>query len=262
MEYFTMNNGQKIPAVGLGTNTIARPGGDMKALDIGLKMGYRLLDSAIVYDNEAGIGQVIGQSDIPREDLFIVTKIGCRTDMTETREMIIERVDQSLKNFKVNIIDLYLIHFPGENLTNIMLTWDTLTELMLQGKIRSIGVSNFQIEHLELLLSKSAVKPVVNQVQYNSQNWNDEAVDYCQKMNILPMAYSPISNMNDAYIEALAQIGQKHDKSWAQVQLRYNYQMGLCSVPKSHNQAHQIENLDIFDFVIDEKDMAYIKEIR
>jgi diketogulonate reductase-like aldo/keto reductase len=204
MEYFIMNDGKKIPAIGLGTNTIARPGGDEAALETGLNMGYRLLDSAIVYNNEAGIGQVLERSNVPREELFIVTKIGCKTGMTDTREMIIDRVEQSLSNLKVDTIDLYLIHFPGDDHANILLTWNTLAELMLQGKIRSIGVSNFIVEHLELLHDQSTAKPVVNQVQYNSDNWNDEVVDYCHKMDILPMAYSPVSRMKDAYIASLS----------------------------------------------------------
>ena len=263
MEYLALNNGQMIPAVGMGTNTfgkengmyMAEVNGDFAEAKSAIAAGYRLFDTAISYRNERGIGQILAESSVPREDFFIVTKIPGNDEYAKT---VRQAVENSLVNLKSNYIDLYLIHHPWENKQGMIRMWNGLTELREEGKIRAIGVSNFMVKDLELIQKESDVKPVVNQVQCNPGEWNDEVITYCKQNGILPMAWGPLQKVNAAYRAKLEKVAEKHHKLWAQILLRYDFQRGICVIPKSRNIVHQNENIDIFDFSLGQEDMEYL----
>lgn len=271
MEHFTLNNGVKIPATGTGTNSFGKRDndfrnevtGDFSAAESAIAAGYRLFDTAISYGNESGIGQVIAASGIPREQFFIVGKLPTkRPEVTESRESVRKAVEESMERMRTAYFDLYLIHHPWEDEEGMVRTWHVMEELMREGKFRAIGVSNFKVEHLELLSRHSGTVPAVNQVQCNPGRWNREIIAYCQERGILPMAWGPFTNCDDAFRARLSELGQKYGKSWAQVLLRDHFERGICTIPKSHNPQNQAANLQIFDFELYNEDKALLDEMR
>lgn len=267
MEYFTLNNGVKIPALGTGTNTFGKPANNYNAPPnndftpaiSAIKAGYRLFDTAVSYGNEAGIGQTIAESGIPRQEFFITTKIPGRGEYITSRENVRKCVTDSMQRLRTDYIDLYLIHHPWEDQTGMLRTWHALEELMNEGKLRAIGVSNFNTLQIELLKHNNKTTPAVNQVQCNPSQWNHEIIDHCKQNNILPMAWAPLKNMTPQFRAALDKLTPKYSKTWAQILLRYNVQRGICVIPKSHNPQHQAENLNIFDFKLSEEEMTFLR---
>lgn len=262
MEYFTLNNGVLMPAIGTGTNTFGKPNDDYEAAPNGdfspvlsaVAAGYRLFDTAIAYGNEAGIGEALASCNIPREELFITNKLPSRDPYATSAESIRQSVEDSFKRMRVDHYDLFMMHRPFEDREVMLRVWKDLEDLMKEGKFRAIGVSNFGIEDLKVLLEGGTVVPAVNQVRRNPDIWSSDVIAFCKENGIQPMAHSPLNFKDAQYKQKLTDVGAKYGKSWAQVMLRYNYECGICCIPKSSNPKNQAANLEIFDFKLDQED--------
>lgn len=273
MEYFCLNNGMKIPAIGTGTNTFGKPNDDFKAepnndftpLINAIDQGYELFDTATAYGNEVGLGQVFANCSTPREKLFITGKLPARSPFIDTPDSVRNCVINSLEKLNVQYFDLFMLHqpLPIDKLTEV---WGAMESLVSEGLVKAIGVSNFNVEQMQSLFTIAKIKPAVNQVRRNPCAWNTEVIEFCKENDILPMGHSPLNfsagpgvvGTNLAYKDKLIEVAEKHGKSWAQILLRYNYERGVVTIPKSSNPANQIANLQIFDFSLTEEDYSIL----
>lgn len=286
MEYFELANGVKIPAIGTGTNTFGRdnddlmskPTGNFTAMDSALQVGYELFDTAISYKNEEGIGECLAKSGIAREKLFILGKIPNSEPYNCNAESIRQSVLDSMKRLQIDYFDMFLIHqavppkvAAAGGKMDVKVTsalYRTLEELYGEGMFRAIGVSNFNEEQLTLLMENTTIKPTINEFRTNPAARNKPLLSFCAKHGILPVAHSPLNftaapftvdhGVAAEYREKAGKIGEKYGKTWAQVLLRWNYQSGICSIPKSSNPKNQAANLDVFDFVLTEEEMKLL----
>lgn len=268
MKKITLNNGVKSPVLGTGTNTYGKENndyqgklnGNFSALQSAIELGYRLVDTAISYRNEAGVGETVAKSGVPREEFFLTTKIPPKEKYIGNKEAVRATIDNSLKNLQTDVIDLYLIHHPIEEERLLQSTWEVLEEYTKVGKLKAIGVSNFSVELLETLKKYATIQPAVNQIESNPGNWNDEIIEYCLKNGIVPEAWGPMKT-NAEQREVLNKVGEKFGKSWAQVLLAYQIERGVMVIPKSHNPKNQQANLDVFDFSLTDTDKIKISEL-
>lgn len=268
MEYVQLNNGTSMPYLGTGTNTYGKENndyngklnGDFSALESAIKMGYRLIDTAISYRNEAGVGKTVKESGIDRAEFFLTTKIPADDHYIKDKEAVRKTLEQSLKNLETDYIDLYLIHKPIDEDEKLKLTWEVMEEFVSEGKIRTIGVSNFSIEDLEKLENYATIKPAVNQIKSNPIEWNNEWISYMLDRDIRPQAWGPMKT-NEQQRETLNEIGADHEKSWAQVLLRYQTQRGIVVIPKSHDPENQKANLESLDFMLSDDEMKKISQL-
>lgn len=246
-----LSDGYSIPRLGLGTYNSTGKSGTQTCL-FALNNGYRLLDSASVYGNEREVGEAMRRCGLKREDLFIVTKLW---DDSHGRVLTEKAFKESLNNFQLDYIDLYLIHSPYNG--KIIETWEKMIEIQKNGLVKSIGVSNFGIHHLEQLKkSFPANKPVINQIELSPFLTRHELVEYCKKENISVMAYRPLTNGNQLNNPELMKIANKYSKSTAQILIRWSLQMEFIVIPKSSKEKNILSNSEIFDFNISEEDMA------
>lgn len=267
MKYLKMNNGFSMPVLGTGTNTFGKEDkvfmGDINfdttELASAIKLGYRLIDTAIYYRNEAVIGKAVKESNVPREDFFITTKIPEKKEFSGTDERVKKSINSSLKALDLKYIDLYLIHFPLASVDENLRVWRVLEDYVDQGLIKSIGVSNFNSDQLKHLIDHANVKPVLNQFLSSPSQHHQELIDFCKDHDIIPEAYQSLVKVDEPTKEVLKTIGKRYDKTWSQVILNYQVNAGLVVIPKSHNPKHQQENIDIFDFTLTPEDTAKIK---
>jgi len=251
-----LNNGIKMPMLGFGTNTLNDELGIQSVSDA-ISVGYRLIDTAHIYGNEAAVGEGIKQSGIEREKLFVTSKLWVDDSGFESTKKAFQT---SIDKLGTNYLDLYLIHRPRGDVKG---TWKAMEELYKDGKIKAIGVSNFNKAQLDEMMSYAKVKPAVNQIETHVFYQQDEAHQYLNGMNIQMEAWSPFAAGRNGIFsnETLAAIGKKHNKSIAQVCLRWHFQRGIVAIPRSSQKAHMIENLNIFDFELDEKDFQTIAKL-
>lgn len=252
-ERATLNNGVEMPWLGLGVWK-ARDGNEViHAVRTAIAAGYRSIDTASVYDNETGVGTAIRQCGVPREELFITTKLW-NTD--HGYEQTLHAFHKSLHILGLDYLDLYLIHWPVKE--KYKETWRAFLDLYEQGKVRAIGVSNFQENHLDELRSFSSIIPAVNQVEFHPLLTQKPLLEYCKKNNIQLEAWSPL--MRGQYMDhpVLMNLAALHGKSVAQIVLRWNLQNGVVTIPKSVTEHHIIENKDIFNFNLTSEDMTAI----
>jgi diketogulonate reductase-like aldo/keto reductase len=269
MNYLTMNNGHLIPVLGTGTNTFGKEGKafmgtinfDTTELASAIKLGYRLIDTAIYYRNEAVIGKAVKESNINRDDFFITSKIPEKKEFSGTDERVIQHVEASLKALDLDYIDLYLIHFPLESVEENLRVWNILESYVDQGLIRSMGVSNFNIDPLSHLLKHARIKPVLNQFLSYPGHHNQDLIDYCKANKIIPEAYQSIVKVDEKTKHILQEMGKTYHKTWSQIILNYQVSEGIVAIPKSHNPKHQQENIEIFDFALTPEDKAKIKAL-
>lgn len=256
IETVELNNGIKMPILGFGTNTL---NGSVceRCVDEAISLGYRLIDTAKIYGNEEFVGKGIKQSGINREELFVTTKVWVSDAGYENTK---KAFDVSRKLLGLDYIDLYLIHRPRGDYKN---SWKAMEELYKEGKIRAIGVSNFEPDQLDDLILGSEVKPVINQIETHAFFNQFTSYDYLNKSGIQMEAWSPLAEGRNKIFsnETLAAIGKKYNKNNAQVSLRWHYQRGIIAIPRSSKKAHMIENLNIFDFKLDESDMNTIAKL-
>lgn len=248
-----LNNGLQMPMLGFGTNTL---GGDVavRCVADAISAGYRLIDTAHVYGNEEAVGQGIKKSGINRKELFVTSKLWVDFAGYESTK---KAYQTTIDKLGLEYLDLYLIHRPRGDVKG---SWKAMEELYAAGKIKAIGVSNFDPSQLADLLSYAKVKPAVNQIETHAFFQEHVLYDELKKKVVQMEAWSPFAaGRNGIFTNpTLAAIGKKHDKSIAQVCLRWHFQRGVVAIPRSTQKAHMVENLDIFDFKLDDADMKTI----
>ncbi|MCM1130304.1 MAG: aldo/keto reductase [Roseburia sp.] len=264
-KYFTLANGVKIPAVGFGTWQVKDGQEAYDSVRWALEAGYRHIDTAYVYGNETSVAKAIKDSKIDRKDIFITTK--CPASIKTYNEAL-EHFALSLKNLNTDYIDLYLIHAPwpwndvgGDYTKGNIEVWKAIISLYQQKKIRSIGVSNFQIKDIEALIEATNVKPMVNQIRYFIGNTQESVTSYCQENQILIEAYSPFATGEILNNEKLNMLAKKYHTTIAKICLRYCYQKNTLPLPKSVHKERIYENLD-FNFEIEKEDMDYLDSLK
>lgn len=256
-----LNNGLHIPKIGFGTWQITE-NVDL-IIHTALQAGYRHIDTAVLYGNETEIGHAIKNAEINREEIFLTTKVW---NTHRGYENVLQSFEESLNKLQTDYIDLYLLHWPEktstENWDEINASsWRALEELYLQGKVKAIGVSNFMLIHLDSLLKKCSIKPMVNQIEYHPGYLQDEVITYCKDRNIAIAAWSPIGSGRLLQHPLLKDLAQKYHISVAQLCIQFALQNDIIVLPKSTNKENIINNINLPKFTIDEHDMALIKNM-
>ncbi|MEK3715034.1 aldo/keto reductase [Paenibacillus sp. FSL R7-0333] len=246
-------NGVEMPWFGLGVFKVQEGQEVIDSVKAAIKAGYRSIDTASVYGNEEGVGQAIRESGVAREELFITTKVW---NTEQGYDSTLAAFDQSLSKLGLDYADLYLVHWPIR--AKYKDTWRALEKLYADGKVRAIGVSNFQIDHLEDLLADAAVKPMVNQVELHPLLNQLELREYCKAQGIQIEAWAPLAQGHLLDNEVLAAIAAHHNKTLPQVILRWDLQNGIVTIPKSVKEERIIANADIFDFELSEDEISRI----
>jgi diketogulonate reductase-like aldo/keto reductase len=238
-----------IPALGFGT---LRMGGEtaQKAVLWALEAGYRHIDTAKAYGNEDDIGKALHGSPIQREELFITTKLW---NDDHGYDKALAAMDRSLRSLRLNYVDLYLIHWPVSG--HRVETWKAMEKLLKDGKARAIGVSNFTIRHTEEILTQTEIVPAVNQIEFTPYLYQKQLQDYCEGKGIKIEAWSPLTRGIKLGDPKLVEIADRYRKSPAQILIRWGLQKGVISIPKSERKERIIENSQVFDFNISDKDM-------
>jgi diketogulonate reductase-like aldo/keto reductase len=250
-----LNNGVKIPRLGLGTWDL-RGKEAYQAVLWSLELGYRLIDTATVYGNEIEIGKALKDTDVPREEIFLTTKVW-NTDQGYNSTLI--AFEKSLKRLKVDYIDLYLIHWPVSRLRSE--TWRALEKIYEGGKAYSVGVSNFTIHHLEELIVTSKTIPTVNQIEFSPFLYQKELMDYCKSNKIVVEAYTPLTRGRKFSNKTVSTLAQNHKKTSAQILIRWGLQHDVIEIPKSGNPQHLHENAGVFDFTLSDEEMSQLDEL-
>ncbi|MGN6713246.1 aldo/keto reductase [Anaerocolumna jejuensis] len=258
---YVLNNGVKIPCIGFGT--WQTPEGEVayESVKAALECGYRHIDTAAMYGNEASVGRAVKESGIKREDIFITSKLGnTQHGYEDTKEAFL----QTLANLGTDYLDLYLIHWPNPikyrdswQSANAG-SWKAMEEFYEQGKIRALGISNFLPHHIDTLLETAKIKPAVNQLRLCPGLTQEEVSAYCLKHDILLEAYSPLGTGKLFTVEKMQELAAKYGKSIAQVGIRWSLQMGYLPLPKSVTPSRIKENAEVFDFTLTEEDAAVI----
>ncbi|WP_285856256.1 aldo/keto reductase [Paenibacillus illinoisensis] len=239
----TLYNGVKMPWLGFGVFKVKDGEEVVEAVKTAIQAGYRSIDTAKAYNNETGVAQGIRESGVAREDLFITTKVW---NSDQGYESTLAAFEASMERLELEYLDLYLIHWPVKG--KYKDTWRALEKLHREGRIRAIGVSNFQIHHLEDLMTDATIKPAVNQVELHPLLIQSELRDYCSKHHIQIEAWSPLGQGNLLEHPLLQDIAAKYGKSPAQVILRWDLQNGIVTIPKSVTPQRIRENADLYDF--------------
>lgn len=252
----TLNTGATIPQLGLGT----WPMDDAQladAIEAAAPLGYRHIDSATRYGNEAGVGEGIRRTGIAREEFFVTTKLD---GGFQGEDRAVGGLEAALERMGFDYVDLLLIHWPLPRRDEYVSTWRTFERLHADGRARAIGVSNFEVRHLERLAAECDVVPAVNQIQLNPFVTRPEQRAYGDEHGIVTAAYSPLGGSGARVLDepALAEIGERYGKSPGQVVLRWHVQQGIVAIPKSSNPARMSENLDVLDFELSDADLERI----
>ena len=256
MDYVKLENGIEVPQLGFGVFQIP-PQQTKESVSKAIEVGYRHFDTAQAYYNEEGVGQAISESGIPREEFFITTKVWhSHHGYEETKKAC----EESLKKLQTDYIDLYLIH---QNIGDVFGTWRAMEELYEEGKVNAIGVCNFTETRFTNLALHSNIKPMVNQIEINPFYQQQGTEEFHKKFGTLIESWGPLAEGRDGIFSnpILSEIGEKYNKSVAQVILRWIIQRGIIVFPKSVKQERMAENFDVFDFELSNNDMEKIKEL-
>jgi len=249
-------NGVGMPWLGLGVHRAGAGSEVVAAIQCALQAGYRSIDTATYYQNEHSVGKAVVESGIPREDIFLTTKVW-NTD--QGYHSTISAFEASLEKLQTSYLDLYLIHWPQSKLT--FETWKAMEELYEKGKIRAIGVCNFLIPHLKRLMENSRIKPMVNQFEFHPELVQPELLQFCKDNRIQPEAWRPIMKGRVNEIEFLQELSVKYQKTPVQIVLRWDIQKGVVTIPKSVTPERITSNADIFDFELSADDLARIDKL-
>ncbi|MGM0920443.1 MAG: aldo/keto reductase [Bacillota bacterium] len=253
----TLHNGVKMPWFGLGVFKVEEGPELVNAVKAAIKYGYRSIDTAAIYENEEGVGQGIregiAEAGIQREDLFVTSKVW-NADLGY--DQTLAAYETSLAKLGLDYLDLYLIHWPVEG--KYKEAWRALETLYKSGKIKAIGVSNFQTHHLESLMEDAEIKPMINQVEFHPRLTQKNLLSFCREHGIQLEAWSPLMQGQLLNHPQLQEIANKYKKSIAQIILRWDLQNGVITIPKSTKEERIIQNAAIFDFELTEGDMALI----
>ncbi len=258
---YTLYNGVEIPCIGFGT--WQTPSGDVAVSSVrsAIEAGYRHIDTAQAYRNEESVGIGIKEGGVPRDELFITTKIG---NPNHTYDKVMTSFEESLKKLDLDYLDLLLIHWPNPLMYRdqwpkaTQETWRAMEELYKEGRVRAIGISNFRPHHIDSLMETATVKPMVNQIRLCPGNTQDTVVDFCRENGILLEAYSPLGVGAVFEVPEMKVLAEKYGRSIAQVCIRWSLQRGYLPLPKSVTPSRIAENLKVFDFELEEKDVALI----
>ena len=251
-----LNNGVMIPRLGLGVYQSPPGQATQKAVEYALKVGYRHIDTARIYNNESDVGSALRNSGVKREDVFVTTKLW---NSDQGYETALKACDASLKRLGLKYLDLYLIHWPVQETRDQ--SWKALAQLLKDGKTRAIGVSNYTIHHLTELLDKSDTVPMVNQVEFSPFLYQRQLLDYCEKNKIQLEAYSPLTQGAKLNHPKIQQIAKKHNKTPAQVLIRWSLQHNLVTIPKSVREERIKENSQVFDYNLTTEDMRILDSL-
>jgi len=248
-----LNNGVEMPWFGLGV-FLSKEGEEVEnAVKTALKNGYCHIDTAAIYKNEQGVGKAIKESNVPREDIFLTSKVW-NTDQGYSKTMA--AFDLSLEKLQTEYLDLYLIHWPkGKRSVE---TWKALEELYKKGRVKAIGISNFLIHHLEEFLPECKIIPAVNQYEFHPELMQPDLLEYCKKRGIQPEAWSPIMKGRVVDVPLMQELAAKYGKNPVHIVLRWDIQKGVVTIPKSVTPDRIISNSEIYDFELSEEDMARI----
>ncbi len=247
---FTLNNGVEIPYLGLGVY-LSEEGKEVeRAVDWALEAGYRHVDTASIYGNEAGVGRAVAHSDVPRSEIFVTSKVW---NSDQGYDSTLRAFDASMQRLGLEVLDLYLVHWPVAG--KYKETWKALERLYREKRVRAIGVSNFLQHHLEDLLGEAEVVPAVNQLEFHPYLVQQPLQDFCRAKGIQYEAWSPLMQGEIFKIPEMARLAEKYGKSIAQVVLRWNLQKGVVTIPKSSKKERIIQNADLFDFELSAADV-------
>jgi 2,5-diketo-D-gluconate reductase A len=257
MPKLTLNDGARMPQLGLGVwqvpnHTVAG------VVRTALEAGYRSIDTAALYRNESGVGDAIAASGVPRAELFVTTKLW-NTDQGYDGAM--RAFDESIRKLRLEYVDLYLIHWPTPARNRYVETWKAFEKLRADGRVRSIGVSNFHISHLRRILDESETVPAVNQIELHPNLPQDELRAFHDRHGIVTEAWSPLAQGKLLRDRTILGLAQKYGKSPAQIILRWHLQHGIVVIPKSVTASRIRENIDVFDFELADDDLRAIAEL-
>lgn len=249
-----LRDGNSIPQLGLGVWQVD-PAITARVVSDAIEVGYRSIDTAEGYQNEEGVGEAIKRASVPRSELFITSKL---RNGGHARDLALKSFDASMKALGLDQLDLFLIHWPVPSQGKFVEAWKTLVELKTQGRIRSIGTSNFNQDHLQRIIDETGETPVVNQIELHPRFQQCDKRDFHKQHNIIIESWSPLGSgrmLDDPTVSAIA---KKHGKSIAQTIIRWHLQEGLIVIPKTTHRERMVENFDVFGFELDADDVAKI----
>ena len=251
-----LNNNVRIPILGLGVYQIPPGRVTQNAVKFALSVGYRHFDTARIYGNEADVGEAVQKSGVPREQLFVTTKLW---NSDQGYDSTLRACEASLKRLGFDYVDLYLIHFPVPEVRKE--SWRAMRTLLEKGKCRAVGVSNFTIPHLEDLLEEHGLTPAVNQVEFHPFLYQKNLLEYCQRKGIQVEAYSPLARGERLKHPRIVSLATKYSKTSAQIMIRWGLQHGLVVIPKSTREERIRENSQVFDFEISIEDIRSLDSL-
>lgn len=254
MEYKTLNNGLKMPMVGLGVYNIPEKE-TQRVVEDALSVGYRSIDTAAMYENEKGVGDAVRACNVPREELFVTTKI---CEPCYTRKETLRTVDQSMRQIGLDYVDLMLLHWP---VGNPAVMWHTLEELYAQGLFKAIGVSNFYPNTFPMIVKDTKIMPVVNQCEAHVLYQQRKMREYLKPYDVALEAWSPLAEGRSSIFKdkTLVGIGEKYGKTSAQIALKFLVQNDIIIIPKTTHKERMQENIDLFDFTLTDGDLSQIR---
>lgn len=251
-----LNNGVDMPRLGLGVFKVEDGQEVINSVKWALEHGYRSIDTAAAYKNEEGVGQALKDSGLNREEIFVTSKLW---NSDQGYEETLQAFETSLEKLGLEYLDLYLIHWPVEG--KYKESWKAMEKLYQDGKIRAIGVSNFQPHHLDDLLKDAEVTPVINQVELHPKLAQQEVRDYCEKHDIVVEAWSPLMQGQILEEPVIQELAEKYNKTAAQIVIRWDLQIGIVTIPKSTKQHRIQENADVFDFQLTDEEVVKITQL-
>ncbi|HZG83340.1 aldo/keto reductase [Paenibacillus sp.] len=252
----TLNNGVKMPWLGLGVWRVEEGPTVEQSVAAAIANGYRSIDTAAVYGNEAGVGKAVRESGVKREELFITTKVW---NADQGYDSTLRAYEASLERLGLDYVDLYLVHWPVKG--KYRETWKALVKLYEDKRVRAIGVSNHHIHHLNDIIEDTGVVPAVNQVEFHPLLTQKPLLAYCNEKGIRMEAWSPLMQGNNLDHPTLVSLAQKYNKTPAQIVIRWDLQNGVVTIPKSTKEARIKENANVFDFELSAEDMQAIDAI-
>ena len=256
-EVFVLNDGVEIPQVGLGVFQAQDGTETYNAVRWALELGYRHIDTAAIYGNEESVGKAVKDSGIDRDEIFITTKLW---NDKQRYEDALEAFDVSRRKLKTDYVDLYLIHWPNRKYDYNVQAFEAILKLREEGKVRSAGVSNFTIDHLDHLIETTGETPSVNQVERHPANNQAKLKEYCDNMGIRLESWGPLMQGKFVGVKLFEDIGKKYGKTSAQILVRWHIQDGFVAIPKSVKKERIDKNTDVFDFELSDSDMQAINQ--
>jgi len=253
--YATLNNGMVLPLLGLGVYDMH--GKETEgAVEAALEIGYRLIDTASMYGNEKEVGNAIRRSPVPREEIFVTTKVN---NHQQGYDSTLRAFDESMHKLNIGYLDLYLIHWPIKGKRKD--TWKALEKLYNEKRVKAIGVANYLLPFLKEMEDYATVVPTLNQIEFSPFLFLKDVYDYCQQHHIQLQSYSPLTRGQKFKDQTLVAVAHKHNKTPAQILIRWNLEHGISTIPKSSSQKRLQENFDVFDFKLDEEDLKQLDQL-